>query len=153
MAITVKSITHKCLNFEKKNGKYIAKNPGIIKVIYTKDGIDTTIHFNIKENFICDGASVPTIFTWFLPKWDKNNMIYNCGGIVHDCLYSLCGLGLFTRDECDDFIRGIWRCSGISRFKAGVADKCLQYFAGGKSHWGSDDLGIISRNLVQIEIY
>lgn len=31
------------------------------------------------------------------------------------------------------------RDSGISRFKAGCADKAVEWFAGGKEHWGNDD--------------
>ena len=30
------------------------------------------------------------------------------------------------------------RESGIGRFKAGCADKAVEWFAGGKNHWGND---------------
>lgn len=74
-------------------------------------------------------------------------MVYNCGAIVHDCLYTTKGIsGLFTREECDDFIRGIWRISGISRFRAGVGDVCLFLFGGGDKHWGIDDLDNVKIN-------
>lgn len=61
-----------------------------------------------------------------------------CPGAIHDSLYTLKGANLFTREECDDVFRGLLRDAGISRMKAGLADKAVGIFAGGDSHWGND---------------
>lgn len=60
-------------------------------------------------------------------------------GIIHDALYTRKGFDLLSREECDSVLRGLMRDSGISRFKAGCADKAVEWFAGGKEHWGNDD--------------
>lgn len=111
-------------------------------VTIVKDNVRCELKFTLMKGFKCDGASIPWAFRWFLPSWDKYNYIYNVGSAIHDGLYIHKGFGLFTREECDDILRGIWRESGISRFKAGVADKCVELFAGGKSHWGNDSYGV-----------
>lgn len=98
--------------------------------------------FTIKAGFKCDGASIPKAFRWFLPSWDKKNVMYNLGSAIHDGLYIHRGFTILSREECDDILRGIWRESGIGRFKAGVADKCVEMFAGGKNHFGNDDYGV-----------
>lgn len=101
--------------------------------------------------FRCDGLSVPWAFRWFLPSWDKRNQLYNVAGALHDWLYSTKGnFGMFCREECDDMFRGLLRESCISRFKAGCADKAVEWFAGGKDHWGNDSYGI--KTLARMEI-
>lgn len=60
-------------------------------------------------------------------------------GIIHDALYTRKGFDIFSREECDSVLRGLMRDSGISRFKAGCADKAVEWFAGGNEHWGNDD--------------
>ena len=50
-----------------------------------------------------------------------------------------------SREEADDILRGIWRCWGMSRALAGLADKGIELFAGGKRHWGSDQYGVRSK--------
>jgi len=152
MAITVKSVNYSQIMTCKEDGIYTFLNPANIIVTYTKKDKTYKLVLTLYRGFKTDGASIPSAFTWFLPKWDSKNMKYNCGAIVHDCLYTLKGLGIFSREEVDDFIRGIWRCSGISRFKAGMADKCLEMFAGGKDHWGSDDLDNNKKKLIKAEI-
>ena len=103
------------------------------------------------RGFRCDGLSVPRLFRWFLPSWDEKNTLYNVSGALHDWLYTTKGnFGMFTREECDDFFRGLLRESGIGRFKAGCADKALEWFAGNKSHWGNDDYGVAP--LVRMEV-
>ena len=111
------------------------------------------VNLKLKSGFRTDGASVPSLFTWFLPKWDKDNMTYNCAAIIHDCLYSAKGIkGTFTREECDDFFRGGVRVAGYSRFKAGVADKCIEWFASSPTHWGDDDLDNVKNSLFSFSI-
>ena len=93
--------------------------------------------------FRCDGLSVPFVFRWFLKGWDESNPLYNMAGALHDWLYATKGNGgMFTREECDDIFRGILREAGKSRCKAGVADKAVEWFAGGKNHWGNDDYAV-----------
>ena len=103
------------------------------------------------EGFRCDGLSVPWAFRWFLPSWDKRNQLYNVAGALHDWLYATKGnFGMFYREECDDVFRGLLRESGISRFKAGCADKAVEWFAGGADHWGHDGYGV--RALARMEV-
>ena len=152
MAIIVQSVNYSKITVGKKDGIFTFVNPATIIVTYTKNKKTYKLNVYLEKGFRTDGASIPSAFTWFLPKWDSKNMKYNCGAIVHDCLYTLKGCGIFSREEADDFIRGIWRCSGISRFKAGVADKCLELFAGGDKHWGSDDLDNAKNKLMKLEV-
>ena len=149
MSVTITDIKYSDLIFIKKNSKYVLDTPANIEVYYTKNKKEYKLSVKLKTGFRTDGASVPTIFSWFLPKWDNKNMTYNCAAIVHDCLYTLEGACNFTREESDDFLRGIWRISGISRFKAGVGDLCVGWFAGGESHWGSDDLDNDKNDLIK----
>ena len=92
----------------------------------------------LDKGFRCDGLSVPKIFRWYLPSWDKDNQLYNLSGSIHDALYTLKGANIFTREESDDIFRGLLRDSGISRAKAGLADMAVGIFAGGDRHWGND---------------
>ena len=112
-----------------------------------KKTIKTTITDEYNEIFVItlykgfrtDGLSVPKVFQWFLPQWDNKNPTYNLAGIIHDALYTRKGFYLLSREECDSVLRGLMRDSGISRFKAGCADKAVEWFAGGETHWGNDD--------------
>lgn len=92
----------------------------------------------LDKGYRCDGLSVPKVFRWYLPSWDKDNQLYNLSGSIHDALYTLKGANMFTREECDDIFRGLLRDSGISRAKAGLADTAVGLFAGGDRHWGND---------------
>ena len=103
-----------------------------------------------RRGFRCNGLSVPKPLWWFLPSWVDNNDLYDLAGALHDWLYATKGaFGEFTREECDDIFRGILRISGIGRFKAGVADKAVEIFAGNNRHWGNDDFHV--SGLVYIE--
>ena len=92
----------------------------------------------LDKGYRCDGLSVPKVFRWYLPSWDKDNSGYNLAGAIHDALYTVKGANLFAREECDDIFRGLLRDSGISRAKAGLADMAVGLFAGGDRHWGND---------------
>lgn len=111
-----------------------------IRVIFS-DRENNIYDLKLKKGFRTDGLTIPKPFTWFLDRWDDRNAVYNLAGIVHDALYCIAGRNErgrnLTREQCDDVFRGILRDSGISRFKAGVADKCIEYFA--KSHFDSDE--------------
>lgn len=108
------------------------------------------VDFEFQHDYTWDGASVPWAFQWFLPDWSDDSSLYNLGSGVHDWLYGNKGAGLFTREECDDIFRGIIRESGVCRFRAGVADKCLELFAGGKKHWGNDAFGCKDKCSVKV---
>ena len=92
----------------------------------------------LDKGYRCDGLSVPKVFRWYLPSWDKDNQLYNLAGAIHDALYTVKGANIFTREESDDIFRGLLRDSGISRAKAGLADMAVGLFAGGDRHWGND---------------
>lgn len=48
--------------------------------------------------------------------------------------------------------REMLRYSGISRFRAGVADKCVEWFEGGGKHWGNDEDGNADSVAVRVAI-
>lgn len=124
-------------HWQEIDGYYMLKENLIVKITTDKGNFDILL----RDGFFCDGLSVPSLFQFFLPSWDDNNSLYNLAGCIHDYLYSVKGktrVMTFTREECDDIFRGILRCSGISRFKAGVADKCVEWFAGSDKHFGND---------------
>ena len=102
------------------------------------DEYNNYYQIRLYKGFRCDGLSVPKVFQWYLPSWDKDNSLYNLAGVIHDALYTVSGANIFSREECDDIFRGLLRDSGISRFKAGLADKAVELFAGGDKHWGND---------------
>lgn len=148
MSVTVKKALFGSAPFlwrEAEDGSHILKRSATLYIDFVRDGEDFTAKVIFYggatdgRGFRCDGLSVPKVFRWFLPSWDKKNWLYNVAGAFHDWLYCTRGnYGRFTREECDDFFRGLLRCSGISRFKAGCADKAVGIFAGGRSHWGND---------------
>ena len=134
--------------WENKNGVYVLN-----KSIKTTIADETNYLFTItlKKGYKCDGLSVPKIFQWFLPSWDSTNSTYNLAGALHDALYTMKGFNVYCRENCDDIFRGILRYAGISRFKAGCADKAVEWFASGDKHWGNDDFGnkpLISSTLI-----
>ena len=122
--------------WKKEKGVYVLTKNVKTTIADEKNNLFT---ITLKKGYKCDGLSVPKAFRWFLPSWDKNNSTYNLAGAIHDALYTMEGFGIYKREQCDDIFRGILRDSGISRFKAGCADKAVEWFAGGKDHWGNDD--------------
>ena len=126
----------------RKDGSHVLNNQFllIVRADVTAGLVELT--FTFREGFRCDGLSVPWAFRWFLPSWDSKNALYNVAGAVHDWLYSTKGYSVFNREACDDIFRGLLRESGIGRFKAGCADKAVEWFAGGGKHWGNDSYGI-----------
>lgn len=124
------------IEFEKVGRKFrLLKNLNV-KLRILKDARPVECRFRFSAGFKTDGLSVPFIFRWFLPNWDEKNMDYNMAGVIHDCLYGNEGFEKFTREECDDIFRGILRECGISRFKAGAADKSVEWFA--SKHFKTD---------------
>lgn len=107
--------------------------------------------FTFSPGYRCDGLSVPWAFRWLMKSWDPTNDLYNMAGAVHDWLYATKGnTYYFSREECDDIFRGILREAGQCRGKAGIADKAVEWFAGGSKHWGSDEYNV--KNLVVIGV-
>ena len=104
-----------------------------------RDDNDRYFEILLDKGYRCDGLSVPKIFRWYLPSWDKDKSVYNLAGAIHDALYTVKGANLFSREECDDVFRGLIRDAGISRAKAGLADMAVGLFAGGDKHWGNDE--------------
>ena len=122
----------------RKDGSHVLNNQFMLIVSADRNGVIEEYTFAFREGFRCDGLSVPLAFRWFLPSWDSRNALYNVAGAVHDWLYTTKGYSILRREECDDIFRGLLRESGIGRFKAGCADKAVEWFAGGKNHWGND---------------
>ena len=122
----------------RKDGSHVLNNQLMLIVRADRDGVTMELTFTLREGFLCDGLSVPWAFRWFLKSWDSKNALYNVAGAVHDWLYTTKGYSILRREECDDIFRGLLRESGIGRFKAGCADKAVEWFAGGKNHWGND---------------
>lgn len=132
-----------------KLGKNYVLQSDILMRINTDRG---TYKVRFKRNFKCDGLSVPKIFQWFLPSWDKQNLLYNLAGAFHDWLYATGGnKGEFTREECDDCFRCLLRESGVTRFKAGAADLAVGLFAGCKHHWKNDSNNIADK--LELKLY
>lgn len=129
----------------RKDGSHVLNNQLMLIVRADRDGVTMELTFTLREGFRCDGLSVPWAFRWFLPSWDSKNALYNVAGAVHDWLYTTKGYSILRREECDDIFRGLLRESGIGRFKAGCADKAVEWFAGGKNHWGNDDYKIADK--------
>ena len=129
----------------RKDGSHVLNNNFllIVRADVTAGLVELT--FTFREGFRCDGLSVPWAFRWFLPSWDSKNALYNVAGAVHDWLYTTKGYSMFNREACDDIFRGLLRESGIGRFKAGCADKAVEWFAGGGKHWGNDDYKIADK--------
>ena len=129
----------------RKDGSHVLNNQFMLIVRADRDGVIVEYTFAFREGFRCDGLSVPWAFRWFLPSWDSKNALYNVAGAVHDWLYTTKGYSVFNREACDDIFRGLLRESGIGRFKAGCADKAVEWFAGGGKHWGNDDYKIADK--------
>ena len=130
------------VNTTNSNGKWLNTSDSHVlqKSIRTVISDEHGNYYQIilDKGYRCDGLSVPKVFRWYLPSWDKDNQLYNLSGSVHDALYTVKGANIFTREESDDIFRGLLRDSGISRAKAGLADMAVGLFAGGDRHWGND---------------
>ena len=133
-----------------------------IKIWLTRtyqDGIKQEILLEVllRRGYMTDGASTFWPITKLVPQWRHGDDRYNAGPVTHDVLYLLEGIVRkadggtvkLSREEVDDIIRGMWRCWGMSRFLAGCADKGLELFAGGKSHWGNDSYMVRDRVAVR----
>lgn len=137
---------------EDKKGKHTFTTTCQVKMVLEDDYEQRwQCEIDILPGFKCDGLSVPVIFRWFLPSWDKKNGLYNLAGAIHDGLYANCGYYAFNRSECDDIFRGLLRESGICRFKASSADWCVGKFAGGDSHWGNDSYNC--KDLIKLKLF
>ena len=140
MALSVKTITSdaQCVS-EDERGVMTLANKVEIRASIEKDGRMLSAVFTFFPGYKWDGLSVPKIFQWFIPSWDKSNPKFNAAGMLHDAAYATGGFyGWLTREECDDLLRSTLREAGYGRFKAGVADLCVGWFAGGKKHWKAD---------------
>ena len=149
MSVTLKTIAYSCVPQVTADVPHVYQEPVDAVCNIVKADFVLTVVFRIRPGFKTDGASIPRMFRWFLPSWSETDLLYNLGSTIHDALYIHKGFGLFSREECDDILRGIWRESGIGRFKAGVADKCVEWFAGGSKHFGNDGYNV--GNLVELE--
>lgn len=117
--------------------------PERIRLTFEYDGVKT------------DGASTFWPVSLLVPQWRPGDDKYNAAPLAHDLLYIKAGRiegATLTREECDDVIRGMWRCWGMSRGLAGAADKAIELVAGGKSHWGNDGYNIADKFTIHLEV-
>ena len=155
MAVKIRTAyyTEKPVWGTRKDGSHVLQRDFGLLVTADYRGSLVEIIFSFKEGFRCDGLSVPWAFRWFLPSWDDKNHLYNLSGALHDWLYATGGyFGMFVREECDDFFRGIMRESGIGRFKAGCADKAVEWFAGNGKHWNNDSYNVADKCKVTMRV-
>jgi len=161
--ITVDSFS--ASNFHTTESRpYLFVAPATVWIHFTRRMADGSslrgvISICLLDGFETDGASTKWPATLLVPNWREGDDRYNACPTAHDVLYIMEGLvpGLtggtppleLSREECDDILRGMWRCWGMSRALAGVADKGIEIFAGGKSHWGNDGFCVKSRAVVR----
>ena len=60
-------------NADKVNGLYVLKSKVYIDFEYNYSPFRITVD----KGAMTDGLSVPKIFQWYLPAWDKDNALYN----------------------------------------------------------------------------
>lgn len=143
---TTHSIAVHCPEGARWDGSHaVILGNAVVNVVGTHDGRETALTFLVHPGYTCDGLSVPRPFRWFLKAWDEENPAYSFAGVCHDLLYSERGCGRLSREDCDSLFRGALRESGIGRFRAGVADKAVEWFAGGKRHWGHVEPGNVGK--------
>ena len=118
------------LCYEKKE-KYCFVKDSVVRVMGSRylrgDGKDHNFELvcTFKKVFVSDGASVPSFAQKYILKGEINVDIH------------------LSREECDDILRGVWRCSGVDRGTAAAADIGVGLVAGTDDHWGNgfDELG------------
>ena len=140
---------------EKRPYEFMAHAMVLVKLDrdYTDGKVEKAIlEVRLQPGYTTDGASTFWPISKLVPQWRAGDDAYNAGQVVHDVLYMLSGIVegehepvKLSREEADDILRGIWRCWGMSRALAGLADKGIELFAGGKRHWGSDQYGVRSK--------
>ena len=42
-----------------------------------RDEYNNQYQIILDKGYRCDGLSVPKVFQWYLPSWDKDNQLYN----------------------------------------------------------------------------
>lgn len=117
------------------NGLFVLDNPVFLDFTYNYGHFRITVD----KGAMTDGLSVPRIFQWYLPAWNKDNALYNIAGICHDGMY---GSELVSKELADEiFYQGLLK-AGISKYKATVAKWAVEHLAG--LHYGkfNDDFGI-----------
>ena len=123
------------ISVNKVNGLYVLNNPVFIEFTYNYG----RFRIVVDNGAMTDGLSVPKIFQWYLPAWDKDNVLYNIAGICHDGMY---GSEIVSKELADEiFYQGLLK-AGISKSKATMAKWAVEHLAG--LHYGknNDDYGI-----------
>ena len=147
-----------------ESGPYLFTDPATIWIRFTRTlatgrKYRGVISICLLDGYMTDGASTKWPISLLVPNWRRGDDRYNAAPTAHDVLYGLQGVirGLtkttpdieLSREECDDVIRGMWRCWGMGRFLAGCADKGLELCAGGSQHWGNDSYNVRDRAVVR----
>ena len=50
-----------------------------------RDEYNNQYQIILDKGYRCDGLSVPKVFQWYLPSWDKDNQLYNLAGRYTRC--------------------------------------------------------------------
>lgn len=61
------------ISVNKVNGLFVLNNPVFIEFTYNYG----KFRIVVDKGAMTDGLSVPKIFQWYLPAWDKDNVLYN----------------------------------------------------------------------------
>ena len=61
------------ISVNKVNGLFVLNNPVFIEFTYNYG----RFRIVVDKGAMTDGLSVPKIFQWYLPAWDKDNALYN----------------------------------------------------------------------------
>lgn len=95
-------------------------------VYVTWDGLTITVPAGYKT----DGASIPYLFQWLLPRWDT----YRRAVVLHDFLYDNHVSLNLTRAQCDLILKQAMTDDNVSAWKQKLI--CMGVRIGGGSHFG-----------------
>lgn len=71
-------------------------------IVFTDQATLDVYELTMLQGACWDGASIPSVFSWFLKSYDTGNSLYTWASLVHDfCYASEC----VEKDIADDFFR------------------------------------------------
>lgn len=140
---------------KRDDGLYMQVNDNTLFGELSIDEQRFKFRFQVKTCFTWDGASNVKLklLQKVFPSYVDGDAVYNFASKIHDWLYArtgnICEGFNISREECDDFLRGVARESETmrkrgrwARFCCGCADLAVGIFAGSSKHWGNDTHGI-----------
>ena len=76
----------------------------------------------VPAGFICNGASVPVVFAFVLPKAGER---YDRAACLHDFLYAT---RRFDRKKCDEIFYAAMKFDKVAKWKASIIHKSVRVF-------------------------